>query len=96
MSQIQIYTEAQYELVRMKTRAIQWMTEQGEHLARTFTTNCCDGNNWYVSMPTIVVAYRYYGVLADASINARNEVPNPLFIPSNASLELLAELTEAA
>jgi prophage DNA circulation protein len=92
LSALNIYPDSQAGLMQLRTDAVQHMTAEGEHLARTFVTTCCDGNGWYGYMPTLVLAYRHYGVLSDDVINDRNEVPNPLFLPANAAVELLAEV----
>lgn len=89
LSDLNIYTDTQAALVQLKTDAIQHMTVQGEDLSRTFRTTCCEGTGWNGYMPSIVLAYRHYGVLNDDVINYRNEVPNPLFLEANASVELL-------
>jgi prophage DNA circulation protein len=89
LSSLQIYPESQQALLQLRTDAIQHMTAEGETLARTFTTNCCDGTDWNSYMPTLVLAYGWYGVLSDDVINERNHIPNPLFIPPAAKVELL-------
>lgn len=93
LSAAQLYPGTQAALVRLRTDAVRHMTSEGEHLARTFGTTCCDGLNWYGYMPTLPIAYRHYGVLTDDVIIERNEIPNPLFIESNAYIELLHEVT---
>ncbi|MES2685738.1 MAG: DNA circularization N-terminal domain-containing protein [Pseudomonadota bacterium] len=92
LSALNIYPDTQAALTQLRTDAVQHMTAEGEHLARTFKTTCCDGNSWNGYMPTLVLAYRHYGVLSDDVINDRNEVPNPLFLEPAASVELLAEV----
>ncbi len=90
MSSAGVFEDTRRALVEVRTNAIQHMTADGEHLAKTFFTTCCDGNGYNVSMPAIVVAYRHYDALTEETIVQRNKVVNPLFIPAFASLELLA------
>ncbi|WP_137860801.1 DNA circularization N-terminal domain-containing protein [Variovorax sp. 3P27G3] len=94
LSSLQMYQTTQQLLVALRTAAVQHMTAIGEHLARTFITTCCDGNGWNGFMPSLVLAYRHYGLLTDDVINERNEIPNPLFIQPRAAIELLHEVTE--
>ncbi|WP_418132493.1 DNA circularization N-terminal domain-containing protein [Variovorax sp. 375MFSha3.1] len=94
LSGLQMFPNTQQLLVTLRTAAVQHMTSTGEHLARTFVTTCCDGTGWNGFMPTLVLAYRHYGVLSDDVINERNEIPNPLFVPPRAAIELLHEVTE--
>lgn len=82
--------ETRAALVEVRTTAVQHMTSDGEHLARTFQTTCCDGNGYNVMMPAIVVAYRHYDSLTEETVVQRNKISNPLFIHAFASLELLA------
>lgn len=93
LSDLNIYTDTQAALMQLRTDAVQHLTAEGEHLARTFLTTCCDGTGWNGYMPSLVLAYRHYGVLNDDVINYRNEVPNPLFLEPNASIELLTGVT---
>lgn len=92
LSSLQIFQNSQAALVQLRTDAVRHMTTEGEHLARTFGTTCCDGLNWGGYMPALPVAYRHYGVLSDDVIIERNEIPNPLFIEPNAYVELLNEV----
>lgn len=92
MSAARIYSATQSALVTLRTAAVQHMTAQGESLARTFVTSCCEGTGWWAHMPTLVLAYRHYGLLTDDAINTRNEISNPLFISPNAAIELLHEV----
>lgn len=92
LSSLQIFQNAQAALVQLRTNAVRHMTTEGENLARTFGTTCCDGLNWGGYMPALPVAYRHYGVLSDDVIIERNEIPNPLFIEPNAYVELLHEV----
>lgn len=92
LSALQMFQNAQAALVQLRTAAVRHMTTEGENLARTFGTTCCDGLNWGGYMPALPVAYRHYGVLSDDVIIARNEIPNPLFIEPNAYVELLHEV----
>jgi prophage DNA circulation protein len=93
LSSLQMYPTTQQLLVALRTAAVQHMTITGEHLARTFITTCCDGNGWNGFMPSLVLAYRHYELLTDDVINERNEIPNPLFLPPRAAIELLHEVT---
>jgi len=93
LSALNMYTDTQAALMQLRTDAVQHLTAEGEHLARTFLTTCCDGTGWNGYMPSLVLAYRHYGVLNDDVINYRNEVPNPLFLEPNASIELLTGVT---
>lgn len=93
LSQLNIYPETQAVLLQLRTDTVQHMTVQGENLARTFTVSCCDGTGWGGHMQTLALAYRHYGVLSDDVINARNEIANPLFIPADAAVELLTDIT---
>lgn len=92
LSELSMYPTTQQALVDLRTAAVQHLTVEGEHLARTFTTTCCDGTGWNAFMPTLVLAYRHYGLLTDDVINERNEIPNPLFIEPRAAVELLCEV----
>lgn len=92
MSDARIYPTTQPALITLRTAAVEHMTAQGESLARTFVTSCCDGTGWWANMPTLVLAFRHYGLLTDDAINVRNEISNPLFIPPNAGVELLHEV----
>jgi prophage DNA circulation protein len=93
LSALNIYPDTQSALLALRTDAVLHMTAEGEHLARTFETVCCDGTGWWVNMPAIVLAYRHYGLLNDDVIIERNQVPHPLFISPAARVELLAGLT---
>ena len=93
LSALNIYPDSQLALVALRTDAVLHMTAQGEHLARTFETVCCDGTGWWSMMPAIALAYRHYGLLNDDVIIERNQIPQPLFIPPAARVELLAGLT---
>jgi prophage DNA circulation protein len=93
LSDLSLFPTTQAALVALRTNAVRHMTAQGEHLARTFGTTCCDGLNWHNYMPALALAYRHYGVLNDDVIIERNEIPNPLFIEPNAYVELMHEVT---
>jgi hypothetical protein len=92
LSDLGIYEDTRAALVALRTDAIAHMTSEGETLARTFFTSCCDNTNWWGFMPSLVLAYRWYGVLTDDVINDRNHIPNPLFVEPNARIELLHNL----
>lgn len=92
LSDLGIYEDTRAALVALRTDAIAHMTTEGETLARTFFTSCCDNTNWWGFMPSLVLAYRWYGVLTDDVINDRNHIPNPLFVEPNARIELLHNL----
>lgn len=89
LSRLSIFNESQNAVTALRTAAVQHLTAEGETLARTFVTSCCDGTGWWRPMPAIMLAYRHYGVLNDDVIIERNEVGNPLFMPPNAAVELL-------
>ncbi|HYW57673.1 MAG TPA: DNA circularization N-terminal domain-containing protein [Polaromonas sp.] len=93
LSGLQMYPQTQAALLQLRTDTVLHMTAEGEHLARTFTTNACDGTSWGGFMQPLVLAYRHYGVLNDDVINDRNQIPNPLFVQPGAAVELLAEVT---
>jgi prophage DNA circulation protein len=93
LSGLEIYPQTQAALLQLRTDTVQHMTAEGEHLARTFTTNVDEGTGWGGYMQTLVLAYRFYGVLSDDVINDRNHIPNPLFIQPGAAVELLTEVT---
>ena len=93
LSELNIFPQTQAALLQLRTDTVQHMTVSGEFLARTFKTSCCDGNSWGGFMQTLPLAYRHYGVLNDDVINARNDIPNPLFIEPEASIELLTDIT---
>ena len=93
LSSLQMYPQTQAALLQLRTDAVQHMTAEGEHLARTFTTSADAGTGWGGYMQSLRLAYRHYGVLSDDVINDRNRIPNPLFIASNAAVELLTEVT---
>ena len=94
LSDLGIYEDTRAELVALRTDTIAHMTEEGETLSRTFFTSCCDDTSWWGYMPSLVLAYRWYGVLSDDVINDRNRIPNPLFIEPNARVELLHNLPQ--
>lgn len=93
LSGLQMYPQTQAALLQLRTDTVQHMTGQGEHLARTFMTNSCDGTGWNGYMQTLVLASRYYDVLSDDVINDRNRIPNPLFIEPGAAVQLLADVS---
>lgn len=85
-----IFDPTQAALVAVRTASIQHITAQGETLARTFETSAATTTAAQNNQPAIVVAYRHYGALLDASIIERNGIEHPLFIQPNRTLSLLA------
>jgi prophage DNA circulation protein len=85
-----IFSLTQAELPLLRSSAVTHMTTEGEDLAKTFKTTCCDGTSWQRPMSTLVLAYRHYDSLSDDVINQRNNIASPLFIPPHAPIELLA------
>jgi prophage DNA circulation protein len=90
LSKAGIFQLTQAALPTLRASAVTHMTTEGEDLAKTFTTSCCEGTSWQRPMATIVLAYRYYDSLTDDVINKRNNIVSPLFIPPHAPVELLA------
>ncbi len=84
------FSATQSALIEMRTAAVQHMTSEGEHLARVFQTNCCEGTSWQKAMPAVMLAYRHYGTLTDEVIALRNRLPSPLFIDPHKPIELVA------
>jgi prophage DNA circulation protein len=89
LSALGIYPETQRALMQLSADAVQHMTAEGEHLARTYKTTCCEGTGWHGYMDSVALAYRHYGVLSNDVLELRNEIPNPLFIEPRSEIELL-------
>jgi prophage DNA circulation protein len=90
LSDQRTFDASRQALIQLRADAVQHMTTDGEHLARTFDTSCCEGTGFQKAMPSTVLAYRYYGTLTHDVIELRNNLPSPLFIPPHARVELLA------
>jgi prophage DNA circulation protein len=90
LSDQRTFDDSRQALIQLRADAVQHMTTEGEHLARTFETSCCEGTGFQKAMPSTVLAYRYYGTLTHDVIELRNKLASPLFIPPHARVELLA------
>ena len=89
LSDLDIFEGTQAALVRSRTSAVRYITDKAESAATTFVTSCEAKNGFEVPMPSIVLAYQHYGTIDDELMIRRNGISNPLFIPRNASVELL-------
>lgn len=86
LSDAGIFEETRSQLIALRAAVVEHMTREGENLGNTFI------KTYKVDMPMLAIAYEHYGVLRDDEINARNEIPNPLFVQRNSAVELVTEL----
>jgi len=86
LSDADIFEETRAELIALRAAVVEHMTREGENLGNTFI------KTYNVDMPMLAISYEHYGVLRDDEINARNEIPNPLFVQRNSAIELVTEL----
>jgi prophage DNA circulation protein len=86
LSDAEIFEDTRAQLIALRAAVVEHMTVEGENLGNTFI------KTYSVDMPMLAVSYEFYGVLRDDEINARNEVPNPLFVERNSAIELVTEL----
>ena len=86
LSDADIFEETRSQLIQLRAAVVEHMTAEGENLGNTFT------KTYNVDMPMLAVAYEHYGVLRDDEINARNDIPNPLFVQRNSAIELVTDI----
>lgn len=81
------FENTKQSLLTLRTAVIEHMTAEAENFGITFN------DSFGSTMPSIVVAYKNYGVLRDDELNARNNIPNPLFVDKNSAIELVSDVS---
>jgi hypothetical protein len=88
LSEVSGFSATKEALIALRTAVIEHMTAESENFGVTFY----DSSN--MTMPSIVVSYKNYGVLRDDELNARNNIPNPLFVMAKSEVELVANVSK--